>query len=42
METLEARHSDRLDFYDMPVWSIRDALEASYLAGVANAKAGAA
>ncbi|MFM0653170.1 DUF6900 domain-containing protein [Paraburkholderia sediminicola] len=42
VEALETRHSDRLDFYDMAVWSIRDALEAAYLAGVANAKAGVA
>lgn len=42
VETLETRHSDRLDFYDTAVWSIRAALEAAYLAGVASAKAGAA
>ncbi|WP_425313341.1 DUF6900 domain-containing protein [Paraburkholderia terricola] len=42
METLETRHSNRLDFYDTAVWSIRAALEAAYQAGVASAKSGAA
>jgi hypothetical protein len=34
IETLETRHSDRLDFHDVAVWSIRDALEAAFKAGV--------
>ncbi|AXE96299.1 DUF6900 domain-containing protein [Paraburkholderia sp. 22099] len=42
VETLETRHSNRLDFYDTAVWSIRAALEAAYQAGVASAKSGAA
>ncbi|PLZ02601.1 hypothetical protein CY652_09955 [Burkholderia sp. WAC0059] len=42
LETLETRNSDRLDFYDLAVWSIREALEAAWLAGVADAKAGRA
>lgn len=33
IETLEARNSDRLDFHDVSVWSIKDALEAAFLAG---------
>lgn len=31
--TLQSRGSDRLDFYDLGVASIRDALLAAYLAG---------
>jgi hypothetical protein len=34
IETLETRHSDRLDFHDTAVWNIRDALEAAFKAGV--------
>jgi hypothetical protein len=34
IETLETRHSDRLDFHDVAVWSLRDALEAAFKAGV--------
>ena len=37
VETLETRNSDRLDFYDVSVWGIRqaliDAFEAGRLAG---------
>lgn len=33
LETLEQRFSDRLDFYDLPVWAIQDALEAAFEAG---------
>lgn len=32
-ETLETRNSDRLDFHEVAVWSIRDALAAAYEAG---------
>lgn len=41
LETLETRKSDSLDFHDMAVWTIRDALEAAYNAGkdAANPKA---
>ena len=35
LETLEARNADDLDFHDLAVWSIREALEAAYQAGVA-------
>jgi hypothetical protein len=34
IETLETRNSDRLDFHDVAVWSVRDALEATFKAGV--------
>lgn len=34
IETLETRQSDRLDFHDVAVWCIRDALEAAFKAGV--------
>lgn len=40
LDTLETRKSDRLDFHDVAVWSIRDlvqqAFEAGYAAGVAS------
>mgnify|MGYP006901761261 CR=1 FL=1 len=35
IETLETRNSDRLDFHDVAVWSIRAALEAAFTAGQA-------
>lgn len=34
-ETLETRSSDSLDFKDVAVWSVKDALEAAYKAGQA-------
>lgn len=34
IETLETRHSDRLDFHDVAVWNVREALEAALKAGV--------
>lgn len=34
IETLETRNSDRLDFHDVAVWSVRQALEAAFKAGV--------
>ena len=36
--TLETRNSDSLDFRDVAVWSVKDALEAAYRAGVDAAK----
>ncbi|RUL89449.1 DUF6900 domain-containing protein [Tautonia sociabilis] len=36
VETLEPRHSDGLDFHDLAVWRIRDALLAAYEAGAAS------
>ena len=32
-ETLETRNRDRLDFHDVAVWAIRDALEEAFEAG---------
>ena len=34
ISTLEAQKSDRLDFHDVAVWCLRDALEAAFMAGV--------
>ncbi len=34
IETLETRHSDRLDFHDTAVWCLKEALEAAFQAGV--------
>ena len=33
LETLETRKMDSLDFHDLAVWEIRNALEAAYNAG---------
>ena len=33
LETLEARNMDSLDFHDLSVWSIKEALERAYEAG---------
>jgi len=33
LPTLETRRSDRLDFHDLAVWQIQEALEAAYNAG---------
>lgn len=33
--TLEQRNRDSLDFHDLSVWAIKDALELAYMAGVA-------
>ena len=37
-ETLETRKSDRLDFHEVAVWSLKEALELAYLAGQRSAK----
>ena len=34
LETLATRHADSLDFHDLAVWTIRNALLAAYEAGV--------
>ena len=34
IESLETRKSDSLDFHDVAVWCLRDALEAAFNAGV--------
>lgn len=39
IETLETRKSDSLDFHEVAVWCLKDALEAAYLAGVEAAEA---
>ena len=36
IETLETRHRDSLDFHDVGVWCVRDALQAAFEAGVAE------
>lgn len=36
IETLETRKSDSLDFYDISVWSIKEALELAYKLGEKN------
>ena len=38
VETLEQRWSDNLDFYDIPVWEIKKALERAYEAGQKSVK----
>lgn len=40
--TLETQHSDDLDFHDISVWKLRDALKMAYAAGIkrANLNAG--
>lgn len=35
IDTLETRKSDSLDVHDVAVWSVKDALEAAYRAGLA-------
>ena len=34
IETLETRHSDRLDFHEVSVWAVKSALMAAYQAGL--------
>ena len=36
MPTLDTRRSDELDFHDLAVWSIKEALELAYDAGRAS------
>ena len=33
IETLETRNSDGLDFHEVSVWGLKEALEAAYKAG---------
>ena len=33
METLETRNSDRLDFHEVSVWCMKEAMERAYQAG---------
>jgi hypothetical protein len=39
IETLETRHTDGLDFHDVPVWGVRAALLAAFRAGFNVAEA---
>lgn len=34
LDTLETRNSDSMDFHDVPVWSIKSAIEEAYQAGL--------
>lgn len=38
IETLTTRHSDSLDFHDISVWSIKEALKMAYHLGVESSK----
>lgn len=38
IETLETRNSDSLDFKEQAVWSIKEALEKAYKAGIESVK----
>lgn len=40
VESLEPQGSDRLDFKELAVWSIKDALDAAFLAGFKMGEAG--
>jgi hypothetical protein len=42
IETLETRHSDSLDFHEVAVWGVENALTAAYEAGAMAALAGEA
>lgn len=37
IETLKTRNSDSLDFHDVAVWRLKEALEAAYQAGLSAA-----
>ena len=36
IETLETRNSDSLDFHDVAVWCLKDALQEAYEAGLSK------
>ena len=38
IETLQTRKSDSLDFHELAVWTLRDALEAAFNAGAEQAR----
>ena len=42
IKTLEPRNMDSLDFHEVGVWEVRDALEAAYRAGLAAGRRGRA
>jgi hypothetical protein len=37
LESLETRNSDALDFHEIAIWKVREALEAAYEAGTHHA-----
>ncbi len=39
IDTLATRNADSLDFHEVAVWSLKDALEAAYAAGAQSKKA---
>lgn len=41
ISTLEMQNSDELDFHEVAVWQLKDALQAAYDAGRASPKLGA-
>ena len=38
IDTLETRNSDSMDFHDVSVWGVKEALLAAYQAGLATAQ----
>lgn len=38
LETLDTRNSDELDFHELAVWQIKEALQAAYKAGNEQSK----
>ena len=36
LETLETRNSDSLDFHDIAVWTLKEALQEAYEAGLSD------
>jgi len=40
IQTLENRHSDRLDFHEVAVWGLREAIEAAFELGLSRGKKG--
>jgi hypothetical protein len=41
VDTLQTRHSDRLDFHEVSVWGIQSALQAAFEAGQQSIASGA-
>ena len=39
LDSLQTRHSDALDFHELAIWNIREALLAAYAAGAATTTA---
>lgn len=38
IDTLETRNSDSLDFHEVSVWQLKEALQSSYLLGLKQSK----